>query len=136
MSPPTLIEVPDLDLIVAVETAFPEAVRRLLAAMPPAEIGCQIHPDPGYHRPRPLRLVFHHIQPLGMGGADRPSNRVLTCDTGHYNMHRLQADLIRNGVMRYRRGTTRERVLADRGYTEWTEAGRPGRPVYEAWTPR
>lgn len=90
---------------------------------------CQVH---RVHRPRPLRTVWHHIQPLAMHGDDIDSNKVAVCDTGHFDIHRLLGDLIRAGVMR-RGGTRTERALARRGYDAWVAAGKPGRPVYEMW---
>ena len=104
---------------------------RTFAASAPT---CQVH---NTHEPRPLRLVDHHIQPLGMGGADAPANRVAVCDTGHYNIHRLLDDLIRsNGASMRRGGGHTERALAQAGYDQWAAAGFPGRPVYEIeWAP-
>lgn len=90
-------------------------------------MGCTVH---GKHIPRPLRTVWHHIQPLAMGGPDEPANKVEICDTGHYDVHRLLGDLIRDGAMR-RGGTHQERLLARQGYTAWVTAGKPGQPVYE-----
>ena len=88
---------------------------------------CDVHIT---HRPVPLRFVQHHIQPQGMGGPDSPNNLVAVCDTGHFNIHRLMAALIRGekieGV-----GAVSERRLAHRGFNEWDLAGRPGKPVYQ-----
>lgn len=88
---------------------------------------CQVHK---YHVPTPLRTVVHHIQPQEMGGASVPTNEVETCDTGHYNIHRLLGDLIRSGVMR-RGGTKAERGLAQQGFDWWKAAGMPGKPVFQ-----
>lgn len=95
-------------------------------------LGCQVHPAPYEHRPTPLRLVVHHIQPLGMGGLNTPVNWIVTDDTGHYNMHRLQGYLLR-GLKLPRQGTDREREMAQLGYDGWVQAGKPGRPVFEVW---
>ena len=65
-----------------------------------------------------------------MGGEDVPENRVTTCDTGHYNMHRLLADLIKTGRMR-RGGSANERSYAQTGFAKWNKAGKPGHPVFE-----
>jgi hypothetical protein len=90
---------------------------------------CNVH---NYHRPTPLRLVDHHIQPLGMGGKDVWSNRVTVCDTGHYNIHRLLGDLIKSDGESMRPGGSHmERQLARQGWTMWHNAGRPGKPVFE-----
>jgi hypothetical protein len=94
---------------------------------------CAVHRT---HVPRPLRTVPHHIQPLAMGGADTPDNRVQVCDTGHYSIHRLLDDLLASDGHTMRRGgTALERSLARRGYAEWVAAGKPGRPVYEVEAP-
>lgn len=90
-------------------------------------MACTVHRT---HTPRPLRTVWHHVQPLAMGGPDVTANKVETCDTGHYNIHRLLGDLIHAGVMR-KGGSRTERALAQRGYDAWTAAGKPGQPVFE-----
>lgn len=41
------------------------------------------------HTPKAHRRVIHHIWPLGEGGANVASNRIVICDTGHYNVHML-----------------------------------------------
>ncbi|HXJ65149.1 MAG TPA: HNH endonuclease signature motif containing protein [Actinomycetota bacterium] len=45
---------------------------------------CEVH---RYHWPPVARTVHHHVIPLEFGGPDEVSNKVLTCDTGHYNIH-------------------------------------------------
>jgi hypothetical protein len=90
-------------------------------------MACQLHRK---HIPTPLRTVGHHIQPLAMGGADIDHNKVETCDNGHYNVHRLLGDLIRDGRMRLG-GTRSERKTALAGYQAWCAAGKPGQPVFE-----
>lgn len=90
-------------------------------------MACTVHHT---HSPHPLRTVWHHVQPLAMGGPDVPDNKVEVCDTGHYNVHRLLGDLIREGKMRPE-GSARERVLANEGFTQWVAAGKPGTPVFE-----
>jgi hypothetical protein len=90
---------------------------------------CEVH---AYHRPQPLRVDVHHIQPRGMGGADVPGNKIRVCPTGHFNIHRLMGSLLK-GLPMPRTGTKAERKLAQRGYDEWVDADKPGRPVYEVW---
>jgi hypothetical protein len=90
-------------------------------------MNCQVH---RYHRPRPLRIVTHHLQPLGMGGLDVPANRISTCDTGHFDIHRKLGELLRDGRMT-RGGGRNERKFAQQGYDAWVTAGKPGKPVYE-----
>lgn len=75
----------------------------------------------------PLILVTHHIQPLGMGGADAPSNRVRVCDNGHRNVHHLMGQLANHDVMP-NGGNQSERDLAALGVKLWIAAGRPGDP--------
>ena len=66
-----------------------------------------------------------------MGGVDLAENKVHVCDTGHYNIHRLLADLIQRGRMRLG-GTREERRLAKEGFDKWVAAGKPGHPVFQA----
>lgn len=89
---------------------------------------CSVHAN---HRPIPLRIVIHHVQPLGMGGPDLPANKIPVCDTGHYNIHRLLGSLIDGKPLTA--GHREERRLAQAGYDAWVAAGKPGRPVYELW---
>lgn len=89
--------------------------------------GCDMH---GYHRPKPLRIEIHHIQPLGMAGPNVAANKVSICPSGHFNVHRLLDDLLHGLPMR-RGGTRRERALARQGYDAWVAAGKPGHPVYQ-----
>lgn len=92
-----------------------------------SDLVCTVHKT---HVPRQLLVELHHVWPTGMDGPDVDTNKVAVCAGGHYNIHTLLADLIRDGVMR-RAGTKTERALAQRGYDEWVAAGKPGRPVYE-----
>lgn len=92
---------------------------------------CAVHKT---HVPRQLLVELHHVQPLGMGGPDVDANKVAVCVGGHYSIHALLADLIRDGRMR-RAGTKTERALAQRGFDAWVAAGKPGRPVYETKEP-
>lgn len=72
---------------------------------------CVVH---GYHWPKPLRTVKHHIVPEYLGGPDTKDNLVLVCDTGHYNIHRL-LDLLRAGKP-MEGGTRTERTYAHQGF--------------------
>jgi len=92
---------------------------------------CQVHDE---HRPHPLRTVEHHIQPQAMGGPDTLENKVWTCDTGHYNIHRLMGQIETQGHMAGHEGTARERVLAQQGYAMWVDAGKPGTFVFQLGT--
>jgi len=53
---------------------------------------CEVHK---YHWPRPLRTVKHHIWPQEYGGPTVPTNLVLVCDTGHYNIHAVLDALLK-----------------------------------------
>jgi hypothetical protein len=72
---------------------------------------CTVH---GYHWPKPMRTVKHHIHPLAHGGPDTKANLVLVCDTGHYNIHDLLAQLML-GLPMFG-GTRAERTYAAQGY--------------------
>jgi hypothetical protein len=43
----------------------------------------------GTHNPRPLRFVWHHVQPHEAGGPTVPANLVQVCDSCHYTIHRI-----------------------------------------------
>lgn len=93
-------------------------------AAPAGERPCQLHAT---HRPAALVTVKHHVQPLGMGGADDPGNWSWVCDTGHRNVHTLMGPLANDGAMPPG-GTRTERALARAGVDRWIAAGRPGNP--------
>lgn len=86
----------------------------------------------GYHRPRPLRYVFHHILPEACGGKSEPDNLVQTCDTEHYAIHRLLWLLANGGIPRGTGGTRKQRALAERGYQAAVAAGTTGKIPKEA----
>lgn len=41
------------------------------------------------HNPRPLRYVWHHVQPQEAGGITVAANLVQLCDSCHYTVHRI-----------------------------------------------
>lgn len=84
---------------------------------------CLVH---GYHWPRPLETVRHHVWPLGMGGPDAPHNIVMICDTGHRNVHHLLTLLIK-GKPIPRKAHRNEIAIAGRGFATWVAAGKPMR---------
>lgn len=43
----------------------------------------------GTHNPKPLRYVWHHIQPRETGGLTDAANLVQVCDSCHYSIHRI-----------------------------------------------
>lgn len=90
------------------------------------DVGCDLHRS---HRPRPLTLVVHHIQPRGMGGPDAETNRAAVCDTGHRNVHAILYWMVKGADPALNPGGTRaERTMAQDGYDRWVKAGRPGNP--------
>jgi hypothetical protein len=86
---------------------------------------CALHRSHG--EAVPLVLVTHHVQPLGMGGANAPSNRVRVCDNGHRAVHTLLGSLAHDRAMPDE-GTPSERAMAQEGFRRWVAAGRPGDP--------
>jgi hypothetical protein len=97
---------------------------------------CAVH---GYHWPKPIGVVVHHIQPLAAGGPDVAANRVTICPTGHLNVHRLLDLLWRTSPADpdaiKGKGTRKERALARQGFDAWVTAGKPGHPVFESSKP-
>ena len=85
---------------------------------------CALHKDHG--SAKPLRMVVHHIQPLGMGGPDIKENKIVICNTGHLNVHWLLASLVYGFSVDG--GSRTERKLAKQGYDAWVQAGKPGNP--------
>jgi hypothetical protein len=84
---------------------------------------CKVH---GYHYPSPIRTVVHHIFPQEWGGKTIAENLVTVCDTGHYNIHAILADLVvHQGVQVDTKGTRTERALAFQGYRQWVVNGKP-----------
>lgn len=79
---------------------------------------CQIH---GRHIPHSHVNERHHIWPQGHGGPTVPANLVVTCATGHNNVHALLAMMLKAklGVVpqvylsQFTRG---ERKYAELGY--------------------
>lgn len=49
------------------------------------------------HRHRELvPIERHHVWPLGEGGPDAPTNRIVVCANGHYSIHALLDLLLKN----------------------------------------
>jgi len=78
---------------------------------------CQVHET---HRPHSHLNHHHHVWPLSLGGPNVPDNVVVTCPTGHYNIHSLLDQYLHNNgkvpwsvVRRYTYG---EREYAKLGY--------------------
>lgn len=68
----------------------------------------------------------HHVWPLGMGGPDIPSNRVLLCMNGHGEVHDYIDDLIKyDGRVPWRRKIRFGKKVRDLAMRGWLEAGRP-----------
>lgn len=71
---------------------------------------CTVH---GYHWPRPVRTVRHHIQPQQYGGPSTKDNLCNVCDTGHYNIHEYIDAMLDNRALP--KVTGKERALAIEG---------------------
>jgi hypothetical protein len=84
---------------------------------------CAVHHHDDY-----VPIEAHHVWPLGMGGPDRPGNKVKVCANGHYLIHGYLDLLITYGdevpweaAQHY---GPKVRELARRG---WDQAGGPRR---------
>jgi hypothetical protein len=87
---------------------------------------CLVHK---VHKPEPLRVIRHHIWPLGMDGPDEDDNKLDICDTGHYNVHVILGLLILSRNMPH--GHNAEKKIALTGFNDWVRAGKPGHPVFQ-----
>lgn len=109
-----------------------EQLSRILAAMHAPSMEqlsdkpCLVHK---VHKPEPLRVVRHHVQPLGMGGPDVEENIIDICDTGHYNVHVVLGLLILSRPMPH--GHNAEKKISLTGFNDWVRAGKPGHPVFQ-----
>lgn len=100
----------------------------------PLTVNAFTHPDArcdcvADHNPNVITFHRHHILPLGMGGADEPSNTVLLCPTVHYAVHHLLREWVKTGgepvwEIRRRFGPY-ARGLAEEGWDRWVDAGTP-----------
>lgn len=93
-------------------------VRALTGAREPV---CVLH---RYHAPQPLRLVAHHVWPLGHGGpAGKKAELALMCDNGHAAIHEILKVMLAGMLLPPHFGARTERRMARRGY-ELIQAGR------------
>jgi hypothetical protein len=76
----------------------------------------------GYHRPVPLRFVWHHVFPAALGGLTEPGNLVQLCDGCHHNVHVLMWQLA-NGGCTVIHPNRHQFQLAARGYQAAVDAG-------------
>jgi HNH endonuclease len=76
-----------------------------------------------YHRPAPLRFIWHHVLPQACGGKTEPSNLAQLCDNDHYAVHLLMWHLAHGGIPPAVKGTRAQRALAQRGYDAAVAAG-------------
>lgn len=107
-------------------TMIPEGVRM--------DTTCSVHKHDEW-----VPVELHHVWPLGMGGPDKPANKVPLCANGHYATHAFIDLLIRYGVNEYdapqvpwataQHFGPKVRALALRG---WNGAGRPRVPKLPA----
>jgi len=83
-----------------------------------------------FHRPKPLRFVWHHILPQVCGGKTEPANLVALCDNCHYSVHILLWQLGQGtGSVTGTRAQTR---IATQGYAAAVAAGTTGKIPKEA----
>lgn len=85
-----------------------------------------------YHRPKPLRFVWHHVLPEACGGKTERNNLVALCDSCHYSAHMLLWLLANGGIPPGTGGTRKQYALAMRGYRAATAAGTTGKIPKEA----
>jgi HNH endonuclease len=85
-----------------------------------------------YHRPLPLRYVWHHILPEACGGRTEPGNLAQVCDSCHYSVHMLLWWLANGGIPAGITGSRAQLLLARRGYTLAQAAGTADRIPKEA----
>ena len=74
------------------------------------------------HAPTPLILHIHHVVPLGWGGKDEYSNRVILCPSAHYSIHALHVQWNRLGLVPARGPINR--YLYDLAADGWVPPGR------------
>ena len=76
-----------------------------------------------YHRPKPLRYVWHHVLPEACGGKTEPDNLASLCDSCHYSVHIILWNLASGIPAGNQGGTKAQLALARRGFTEAVLAG-------------
>jgi hypothetical protein len=76
----------------------------------------------GSHNPRPMRFVWHHIQPAEAGGATVAGNLVQVCDSCHYTIHRLLWQMA-TGALVQPAPRQAQLALAAAGYKACVSAG-------------
>lgn len=83
-----------------------------------------------YHRPVPLRFVWHHVLPEACGGATMAGNLASVCDSCHYSVHILMWQLANGGLTS--KGTRTQVALAKSGYDQAVALGVAGKIPKEA----
>ena len=76
----------------------------------------------GSHNPKPLRFVWHHVQPHEAGGPTVAANLAQLCDSCHYSVHRLLWHLAQ-GVAVGMVPRKSQLALAQQGYNACVAAG-------------
>lgn len=74
-----------------------------------------------YHRPKPLRFVWHHVLPLACGGKPTPDNMIQVCDNCHYAVHRVMWQLAHGGIVTP--GSRKQEATARLGYNQAVAVG-------------
>jgi len=85
-----------------------------------------------YHRPKPLRYVWHHVLPEACDGPTTPANLVSLCDGCHYSCHVLMWWLANGGLPPGLKGTRKQLAIAFDGYTQAQDNGTIGKIPKEA----
>lgn len=77
-----------------------------------------------FHRPIPMRFIFHHVLPQVCGGKTVPENLVQLCDNDHYAVHVLLSELKITGTIKpHTRNNAKRVALAEQGYAAAQAAG-------------
>lgn len=74
-----------------------------------------------FHRPAPLRFVWHHIQPKQAGGKTETGNLTQVCDNCHYSIHRLLYLMATKQTLP--KHSKNQYLMAKMGYDRCVEAG-------------
>ncbi len=80
------------------------------------------HCSIGFHRPKPMRFIYHHIQPKVAGGLTTPNNLIALCDSCHYSIHILLWHLAQKTPPLVK-GSRKQRRIAKLGYEACIAAG-------------
>lgn len=77
----------------------------------------------GYHRPKPLRYVWHHVLPEACGGKTTPDNLRALCDGCHMSTHILLWLMAHGGIPAGLPAGRKHLAIAADGYHRAQAAG-------------